>query len=141
MNEESAIEFPCEFPIKMMGRDSPEFRITARALIENHVGPVAEEAIYVNLSGKGNFVSVTSTWTAAGCPTTALKRRSGGGHGYGQKPAKRFLRSSRSVGGHYSGRTRFSRRDTVEVGIISSLHVCINSSSNFIQSFHDYYSI
>ncbi len=64
MNEESAIEFPCEFPIKMMGRDSPEFRITARALIENHVGPVAEEAIYVNLSGKGNFVSVTVTVTA-----------------------------------------------------------------------------
>ena len=64
MNEESAIEFPCEFPIKMMGRDTPEFRTTVRVLIENHVGPVAEEAIRVNLSGKGNFVSVTVTVTA-----------------------------------------------------------------------------
>lgn len=64
MSEESAIEFPCEFPIKMMGRDTPEFRMTARALIENHVGPVGEGAIRVNLSGKGNFVSITVTVTA-----------------------------------------------------------------------------
>ena len=64
MTEESAIEFPCAFPIKMMGRDSPEFRTTARRLIENHVGPIADEAIQVNLSGKGNFVSVTVTVTA-----------------------------------------------------------------------------
>ena len=64
MREESVIKFPCDFPIKMMGRDTPEFRHTARELIENHVGPVAEEAIQVNLSGKGNFVSVTVTVTA-----------------------------------------------------------------------------
>jgi len=64
MTEESAIEFPCAFPIKMMGRDTPEFRATARHLIENHVGPVADESIKVNLSGKGNFVSVTVTVTA-----------------------------------------------------------------------------
>jgi putative lipoic acid-binding regulatory protein len=64
MSEESAIEFPCDFPIKMMGRDTPEFRATARGLIENHVGPIAEEVIRVNLSGKGNFVSVTVTITA-----------------------------------------------------------------------------
>jgi len=64
MSEESVIEFPCEFPIKMMGRDTPEFRATTRLLIENHVGPIADEAIQSNLSGKGNFVSVTVTITA-----------------------------------------------------------------------------
>jgi hypothetical protein len=64
MSEESVIEFPCEFPIKMMGRDTPEFRVTARMLIENHVGPIAEEAVQINVSGKGNFVSVTVTVTA-----------------------------------------------------------------------------
>ena len=64
MSEESVIEFPCSFPIKMMGRDTPEFRATARVLIENHVGPVDEDAIKFNLSGKGNFVSVTVTVTA-----------------------------------------------------------------------------
>jgi putative lipoic acid-binding regulatory protein len=64
MTEESVIEFPCDFPIKMMGRDTPEFRATARLLVENHVGAVAENAIQVNLSGKGNFVSVTITVVA-----------------------------------------------------------------------------
>jgi len=64
MTEESAIDFPCAFPIKMMGRDTPEFRATARRLIENHVGHVSDDAVQVNLSGKGNFVSVTVTVTA-----------------------------------------------------------------------------
>lgn len=64
MSDESVIEFPCAFPIKMMGRDTPEFRVTARQLIENHVGPVADESVQINLSGKGNFVSVTVTVTA-----------------------------------------------------------------------------
>jgi len=64
MSEESVIEFPCEFPIKMMGRDTPEFHTTARALIEGHVGPVIEDAIQTNQSGKGNFVSITITVTA-----------------------------------------------------------------------------
>ena len=64
MAEESIIEFPCNFPIKMMGRDTPDFRATARRLIENHAGPIADEAIQVNLSGEGNFVSVTVTVTA-----------------------------------------------------------------------------
>lgn len=64
MSEESIIEFPCEFPIKMMGKDSPEFRVTAISLVEVHVGPIAEELIQINVSGKGNFVSVTVTVTA-----------------------------------------------------------------------------
>lgn len=50
----------------MMGRDTPEFRLTARVLIENFVGPVSDESIQTNLSGKGNFVSVTVTITATG---------------------------------------------------------------------------
>lgn len=64
MSEESVILFPCEFPIKMMGRDTLEFHAIARRLIEDHVGPVADEAIDVNLSAKGNFVSMTVTVTA-----------------------------------------------------------------------------
>ena len=61
MSEESAIEFPCSFPIKMMGRDTEEFRATARALVEKHAGVVPDEAVKTALSRKGNFVSVTVT--------------------------------------------------------------------------------
>ena len=64
MAEESALEFPCEFPIKMMGRDTPEFRATARSLVEKHAGAVADDAIQATLSRNGRFVSVTVTITA-----------------------------------------------------------------------------
>lgn len=61
MSEESLLKFPCPFPIKLMGRDTEEFRATARALIERHTGPINDEAINEALSRKGNFVSITIT--------------------------------------------------------------------------------
>jgi putative lipoic acid-binding regulatory protein len=64
MNDETALEFPCEFPIKMMGRDSQEFRAAARGIVEKHVGAVADEAVQAALSRNGRFVSVTVTITA-----------------------------------------------------------------------------
>jgi len=64
MAEESLLEFPCDFPIKMMGRDSEEFRGIARRLVEKHTGPVADDAVQTSVSAKGNFVSVTITVTA-----------------------------------------------------------------------------
>ena len=64
MTEESAIKFPCDFPIKMMGRDTPDFRIMARSLVERHVGPVADNAVKAAVSHNGSFVSVTITVTA-----------------------------------------------------------------------------
>ena len=64
MSEESAIEFPCKFPIKMMGRDTPEFRATARALVEKHAGTVADDDVQTALSRNARFVSVTVTITA-----------------------------------------------------------------------------
>jgi len=64
MNDETLLVFPCDFPIKMMGRQTPEFHQTARALIEKHTGPVQDDAIYSALSKNGRFVSVTVTISA-----------------------------------------------------------------------------
>ena len=64
MTEESAIEFPCEFPIKVMGRNTPEFEATARGLVEAHAGPVDDAAVRTALSENNRFVSVTLTITA-----------------------------------------------------------------------------
>ena len=64
MSEESPLQFPCEFPIKMMGRDTPEFRTTARSLVEKHVGEVDDSNVQATLSRNGRFVSVTVTVTA-----------------------------------------------------------------------------
>ena len=60
----SLLEFPCEFPIKMMGRDNSEFHSAARHIVETHAGPVADEAIRTAPSRTGRFVSVTITISA-----------------------------------------------------------------------------
>ena len=64
MSEESVMEFPCSFPIKLMGRETDEFRQTARELVEKHTGPLDDEAIQSALSRNGRFVSVTITVVA-----------------------------------------------------------------------------
>lgn len=64
MTEETLLKFPCAFPIKMMGRDTPEFMETARLLVEKHVGPINDAAIRKALSRNGSFVSITITVNA-----------------------------------------------------------------------------
>ena len=65
VDDNGKIEFPCEFPIKMMGRDTPEFHATARSLVENHTGPLDDDAVQSSLSRNGNFVSITITINAS----------------------------------------------------------------------------
>ncbi|MDH3336767.1 MAG: DUF493 domain-containing protein [Gammaproteobacteria bacterium] len=64
MTEETLLKFPCAFPIKMMGRDTPAFSETARLLVEKHVGPIDDAAIRRALSRNGSFVSITITVSA-----------------------------------------------------------------------------
>jgi putative lipoic acid-binding regulatory protein len=64
VSETTVLEFPCDFPIKIMGRESPEFRALARALVEKHTGPLSDNAINSALSRNGSFVSVTITVNA-----------------------------------------------------------------------------
>jgi len=64
MSEESAIEFPCEFPIKVMGRNTPEFEAMARGLVEAHSGPVDDTAVRTAPSSNNRFISITVTITA-----------------------------------------------------------------------------
>ncbi len=62
--QETLLVFPCEFPIKMMGRDGEQFRRTAIALVEEHTGKISDDAIKVSTSSKGNFLSITVTVNA-----------------------------------------------------------------------------
>ncbi len=55
------LQFPCSFPIKMMGRADAAFSDTAVGLVERHVGKVAADAIQTSESRNGNFLSVTVT--------------------------------------------------------------------------------
>jgi hypothetical protein len=62
--QENLLEFPCSFPIKMMGRDDPEFRETAILLVEKHAGEISPDDIRSAPSSKGNFIAITITITA-----------------------------------------------------------------------------
>ena len=55
------LEFPCSFPIKMMGRDGESFRKSCIEVVARHAGEVAEDAISTSMSRKGNFLAITIT--------------------------------------------------------------------------------
>lgn len=61
MSDDTLLEFPCAFPIKAMGRNEDDFESLVTTLIFRHAAPVPGEAVKVNESGEGNFVSVTVT--------------------------------------------------------------------------------
>lgn len=64
MSDETLLEFPCDFPVKMMGRESVEFHATVRELVEKHTGPLDDKAIESSLSRNSRFVSITITVNA-----------------------------------------------------------------------------
>lgn len=64
MSDETLLKFPCDFPVKMMGRESVEFHATVRKLVEKHTGPLDDKAIESSLSRNSRFVSITITVTA-----------------------------------------------------------------------------
>jgi putative lipoic acid-binding regulatory protein len=61
MSDEQLLTFPCDFPVKVMGRDTPEFHDTARALVEKHTGPLDDSHYQCASSRNGRFVSITVT--------------------------------------------------------------------------------
>jgi putative lipoic acid-binding regulatory protein len=60
-NPESLLEFPCEFPIKVMGRTGVAFRAITLEIVERHAGKLDASRISERLSGKGNYQSITYT--------------------------------------------------------------------------------
>ena len=63
-SEETLLEFPVDFPIKVMGEDSPEFHASVRDIIEKHAGPLPDDKITTALSRNERFVSITVTINA-----------------------------------------------------------------------------
>jgi len=55
------LEFPCQFPIKIMGRDRADFHAAAREIVTRHAGDIGDESIRQSASRKGNFISLTYT--------------------------------------------------------------------------------
>ena len=64
MTEESPLKFPTEFPVKIMGRDTPEFHAMVEEILARHVAPLHSLPVTRQPSKEGRFISVTVTINA-----------------------------------------------------------------------------
>jgi putative lipoic acid-binding regulatory protein len=62
--EESPLKFPCQFPIKAMGKADCELDIIVVEIVRKHAPDLTEAAVYTRDSSAGNYVSVTVRVTA-----------------------------------------------------------------------------
>jgi len=62
--KDTLIEFPCDFPIKAMGRSGEDFEALVVSLVRKHAPDLGEGAIKTRDSQGGKYISVTVTVTA-----------------------------------------------------------------------------
>lgn len=55
------IEFPCDFPIKVIFKNDPGARDELLAIIRRHHPEITDHAFSFQPSQNGNFVSITAT--------------------------------------------------------------------------------
>lgn len=58
-NDDSPLVFPCEFPIKIMGKADLDFQATTLAIIRKHVPNLGEAAVDMRYSKEGKYLSMT----------------------------------------------------------------------------------
>lgn len=58
---ESLLQFPCDFPIKAMGKDADGFAPSVVELVRRHAPDLRADAIATRPSRDGRYVSVTVT--------------------------------------------------------------------------------
>lgn len=59
MSDESLLQFPCEFPVKIMGAGAPDFRGLVVDLVRRHAADLDEARVRVRDSRTGRYQSVT----------------------------------------------------------------------------------
>jgi putative lipoic acid-binding regulatory protein len=59
MSEKPTIEFPTEFPIKVMGRKDSDIAVRARQIIEKHAGALSDDQVRERPSSGANFLALT----------------------------------------------------------------------------------
>ena len=64
LERETLLEFPCQFPIKIMGPATDDFDAQIRALVAAQLGELPPSVWKIRPSAKGNFVGMTLTFTA-----------------------------------------------------------------------------
>ena len=62
--EESLLTFPCQFPIKIMGVQSPTFETSIVMVARKHIPNLGEGSVKSRTSKTGKYLSVTITFQA-----------------------------------------------------------------------------
>jgi hypothetical protein len=63
---EPLLRFPCDFPIKVMGRADPGFEALVVQIVRRHAPDLGEGAVSSRVSSGGRYLSVTLTVRAEG---------------------------------------------------------------------------
>lgn len=63
-DKETLLKFPCEFPIKVMGRSAETFEAEVLQIFERHVDDIGNANVTSRPSTSGNFLSVTVVFRA-----------------------------------------------------------------------------
>ena len=66
VQERPKIEFPCLYPIKIIGYAVDNFKELVTSRVEEHTGPIDSELVTVRSSRKNNYISVNITIAATG---------------------------------------------------------------------------
>jgi len=59
VNQPELLQFPTDYPIKVVGRPSDEFRARVHAIVLRHVPLLDAERVTERLSKNGNFLSIS----------------------------------------------------------------------------------
>lgn len=60
-SEASAIEYPCDFPIKVMGTTQPGFAQTVADIVRRHAPDFDPSTLEMRSSREGKYLSLTAT--------------------------------------------------------------------------------
>jgi putative lipoic acid-binding regulatory protein len=63
-DEKSLLEFPCAFPVKVMGRTQDGFAQAVVAIVQRHAADFDPATLEMRSSRAGNYLSVTATINA-----------------------------------------------------------------------------
>jgi putative lipoic acid-binding regulatory protein len=61
---DTLMTFPCDFPLKVLGRRTDDFRSLVVGIVQKHVGVLDAASIEERPSKDGNYLSVTCTFSA-----------------------------------------------------------------------------
>ncbi len=63
-DQDSVMEFPCQFPIKVMGLAEENFDLLVVEIVRRHAPDLSEGAVKSRHSKAGKYISITVTVTA-----------------------------------------------------------------------------